>query len=67
MRSTTINLADCFGSVYAAFCPKTQGFDSDIKTEKISSTNNTADEEAVEQKKLIDSILILRDSVILQE
>ena len=61
------NLADCFGSVYASFCPKTQRLDFDNKAKKISSANDAADEDAVEQKKLKDSILILRDSVILKD
>lgn len=61
------NLADCFKSVYTCFCPKTERLDSDGKTKKISSTDDIVDEDAVEQKKLKDSILVLKNSVILLE
>ena len=59
------NLADRFGSVYAGFRPKTQRFESDSETGKMSSDDDTGDEEWVEQKKLKDNLSVLRDGVIL--
>lgn len=59
------NLADRFGSVYAGFRPKTQRLDSDSETGKLSSADDTRDEDGVERRKYKDSILILTDSVIL--
>ena len=58
------NLADCFGSVYAAFRPKTQRLDSDRETGKISSADDTGDEDKVEQKKLKDRVSVFTRGLV---
>ena len=57
------NLADRFGSVYAGFRPKTQELHSDSETGKVSSADDTGDEDEVERKKYGESISIFEDSV----
>lgn len=46
------NLGDRFGTVHSGFRPNTQKLDSDSDAGKISSADDTGDEDGVERKKL---------------